>query len=481
MTLSRRRILKHAALLPGAAALSPLLFPFVKNASAEQAGQAPPMRFVFVVKSSGLTPAELVPQQMEASRVIKGEANSSGPNYRQALSLKPASELINQPLKDLTLHESMSALEPLKNRMAIVQGLSGKMCRGGHSSWFGAMGCYRSGGEHDWGNIIAPTFDGVLAKRLPGIFPHIGLSIGGKVMGGPSVHDGVVYPGISAIARNRQLPYQATPLAAYKELFSVAATSEKDLMENRLRGTLLDFMVDEIKRLEKRLGGTEKEKLDIYLDGFESLRNRQRQLKGIEARIRQHAPVVNDKYASPVETDRIEAHYDIAAAALIAGLSNVIVIRPDTLSVQYTGLGVDKGVHGLGHGEGADPVGHRRSIRKFHLTQVARLATKLASTPEGAGNMLDNTVIVYFSDAGEKHHAATTQWPYVVVGNLGGRLKTTGRYLQYPGYQQPGHHTIANFYNTLAHATGLQQNSFGQPDMNLEKEAQQGPLAELLV
>ena len=34
---------------------------------------------------------------------------------------------------------------------------------------------------------------------------HVGLSVGGKVMGGPSVHDGVVYPGISAIGRNRQL------------------------------------------------------------------------------------------------------------------------------------------------------------------------------------------------------------------------------------------------------------------------------------
>ena len=36
--------------------------------------------------------------------------------------------------------------------LAIVQGLSGKMCKGGHSSWFGAMGCYRAGGEHDEGS-----------------------------------------------------------------------------------------------------------------------------------------------------------------------------------------------------------------------------------------------------------------------------------------------------------------------------------------
>ncbi len=477
MKLSRRQVLRHAALLP--ATVSPLLLPWVQRVQAAR-GEASPLRFVFVVKSSGLTPAELVPQQMFDQRVSVGEATNSGPNYRQAMKLKPTDKLIEQPLADLTLHESLAALEPLKDKVAIVQGLSGKMCRGGHSSWFGAMGCYRTGGEHDWGNIIAPTFDGLMARHIPGIFPHVGLSTGGKVMGGPSVHDGVVYPGISAIARNRQLPYQATPLAAYKELFSVAATREEDLMENRLNGTLLDFMVEDIRRLESRMGGAEQEKLDVYLDGFESLRERARQLRGVEAQVRQHAPTVSDKYTSNVETDRIEAHFDIATAALIAGLTNVITIRPDTLSVQYDGLGVDKNVHGLGHGEGEDPNGHRRNIRKFHVEQIARLAARLQATPEQDGTMLDNTLIVYFSDAGEKHHASSSQWPFVLVGGMGGRLKTAGRYLQYPDYQQPGHHTIANLYITLAAAAGLSMETFGQLDMNLDQQAQHGPLAELL-
>lgn len=435
---------------------------------------------MFVVKSSGLTPAELVPQELQEERVLVGDDNNPGPNYRQALALQPTDQLINRSLVDMRLHESLAALEPVKNKIAIVQGLSGKMCKGGHSSWFGAMGCYRAGGEHDWGDIIGPTFDGLMASHLPAIFPHIGLSIGGKVMGGPSVHEGVVYPGISAIARNRQLPYQATPLAAYKELFSVAASSDEDLMDNRLNGTLLDFMVDDIKGLQQRIAGVDREKLDIYLDGFEGLRKRQRALKGVEAEVRKHAPQVGDKYTSETETDRIEAHFDIAVASLIAGLTNVVTIRPDTLSVLYTGLGADKGVHGLGHGEGADPIGHRRNIRKFHIEQIARLATRLQATPEGDGNMLDNTLIVYFSDAGEKHHASSTQWPYVLVGGLGDRLQANGRYLQYPGYQQPGHHTIANLYMTCAQAAGMKLDTFGQLDMNLDEDSQHGPLTALL-
>jgi hypothetical protein len=473
MKFSRRSFLRHAA-------VAPLLTPFLRRARAEAEGLAPPLRFVFVIKSSGLTPAELLPVEMEAELVLRGEATAAGPNYRQALSLKPADELIDRSLAGQTLHESMAALEPFKAKMAIVQGLSGKMCRGGHSSWFGAMGCYRAGGEHDSGNIIGPTIDGLLANQLPGIFPHVGLATRGRLMGGESIEDGIVYPGLSAYARNRQIPYQATPLDAYRELFSVVANTEDDLIENRLNGTLLDFMVDDIKRLEGRLGSVEKEKFAVYLDGFESLRERRRRLKGVELEVREHAPVVSDKYTSEVETDRIEAHFDLAGAVLVAGLTNVVAIRPDGLGTLYGGLGVDKGVHGLGHGEGEDPIGHRRNIRRFHIEQIARLAAKLEAAPEGDGTMLDNTVIVYFSDAGEKHHASSAEWPFVVVGGSGSRLKTGGRYLQYPAYENSGHHTIANFHMTLAEAAGMPMETFGQMDLNLGEEAQQGSLGELL-
>ena len=64
---NRRTLLKTAA----AAGVSPLLLPFLQRVQAEAAGaeRALPKRFLFVVKCSGLTPAELVPQiaQKEAN------------------------------------------------------------------------------------------------------------------------------------------------------------------------------------------------------------------------------------------------------------------------------------------------------------------------------------------------------------------------------------------------------------------------------
>ena len=96
--------------------------------------------------------------------------------------------------------------------------------------------------------------------------------------------------------------------------------------------------------------------------------------------------------------------------------------------------------------------------------------------------MLDNTVIVYVSDNSDKHHSTATEWPMVVLGNMGGRLKSNGRYLAYPGYGKSGHHhTIGNWLTTLCHVAGAPVDHFGQPDFAIGKEKDQlGPLPELL-
>jgi hypothetical protein len=71
-------------------------------------------------------------------------------------------------------------------------------------------------------------------------------------------------------------------------------------------------------------------------------------------------------------------------------------------------------------------------------------------------------------------------WPMILVGNLGGRLKTAGRFLQYPGYTKAGHRTMSNFYLSLLHAVGDKREKFGEPDRELKDIDTAGPLAEIL-
>ena len=145
-------------------------------------------------------------------------------------------------------------------------------------------------------------------------------------------------------------------------------------------------------------------------------------------------------------------------------------------------LGITVDEHGIGHTHPNDPSRDKNAvpIRKFHAARVADLAKRLAAIPEGNGTMLDNTLIVWMSDSAEEHHGQGTQWPMVLVGNLGGRLKTAGRYLQFPKYGGKGHRTMSNFYLSLLRAVGDKRDKFGDPDNDLKDIDTAGPLTEIL-
>ena len=54
---------------------------------------------VFVVKSSGLTPAAVVPTEKRAELVRAGEAIKAGDNYTTGMQMKPCTKQIDFALK----------------------------------------------------------------------------------------------------------------------------------------------------------------------------------------------------------------------------------------------------------------------------------------------------------------------------------------------------------------------------------------------
>lgn len=413
-----------------------------------------------MVQGNGLNANNLQPLE------LKHKANQMG-GYSV-----PAVE--NHALASLTLPKALEPLNPFKGKLAIVQGLSNRIAVGSHSCNFGALGVHSS-------KAIAQgeTIDLALSRALPGVFPHIGLGLTDKP------DEGVIY-NISASGPNKPAPIQSRPDLAYHGLFgSIAAGTGQNAF--KAQTNLLDFLKDDVKRVEKEFTGAERERLQVHLSSLEALRNRQSRLNEIESTLRAKGPVVSNKYTSKVETDRLDAQFDLAAAALICGLSNVVTIASGAgdpyFGLAFTGLGISIGMHGIGHG-GSDN-GRKWDelilmVRRFHVELIARLAQKLQDVPEGDGTMLDNTCIVFLSDFGESHHPNCKNWPLLLLGNLGGRLKTDGRALYYPAYGTNGHRTLAQLYCTLLHAAGAPRDRFGVADPMLKDLDTKGPLAELL-
>lgn len=449
---TRRSLLKGLALGAGSLALQPFINHF-NRLDADDADQKLPRRFVFVVKASGLQ-ADFI--------------NPEGLNHG-------GDSIVDASLEGRQLAVSMSSLTPFREKLTILQGLSGKMCNFGHSSFYGALGAYKATRQ---GQPSSATVDGHLSNLLPSVFNHVGLKMGDG-------SQGTAYPAISAAGKNRQIPFQCNPELAYQNLFGSIAAGGDIKRKYQRTGNVLDAMADDIRKLKQQLPGQGKEKLDHYLSGFESLRDRRLKLVSMQEVLKEHAPEVTDKYTSKYATHQLEAHFDMASAALISGITNVVTIHTDDLNSSYQGLGITPKVHSVGHGASSGTMSSqdcRDIIRTFHCDLIAQMATKLDAIPEVDGTMLDNTIIVYVSDNSDKHHSSATEWPMVVLGNMGGRLKSSGRYLAFPRYGSAGHkQTIGNWLTTLCHVAGFPQDYFGQPDFALGKaSAQQGPLNELL-
>jgi hypothetical protein len=236
--------------------------------------------------------------------------------------------------------------------------------------------------------------------------------------------------------------------------------------------------------------------MEHYLNGFETLQQRQAKLKTMGDQLAAAAPELKGHFTSEIEIERLKAHFELAGSSLIAGLTNVCTIRCEHLGLRLSGLGLgNKTVHHIGHmiengndgntgdgfeGEAASwgEFKTRQVVMDFHMQQIAKLWETLKAVPEGDGTVADNTAIIYFSDHGDRHHSPFYLWPMTVLGDAGGSFKT-GRYLSYPGHKQRGNQTMGNFYLSLLHAAGDKRKRFGQPDLESPDYIDQNtPLAE---
>ena len=462
--IDRRTFLRGTTLGLGGVYLAP----FIQSLNgADESDRPSHARVLFFVQGNGVYPAEIQPETIDRPKTPSKLEDRSLTGHKMRFSLEP--------------------LGPWVDKLTMIHGLSGRIARGSHNSGFAALGCWPCG-KKDYGE----TVDAALARIIGGIYQHVGLGVSNR----PS---SITYNMTSA-GRGKALPTLLNPVLAHKQFFAAGATGEarKDFDVDT---NLLDFLADDVQRMRSRLDGSEREKLDRYLHAFESMSGRQIRLAKMNDRIAQATPVVDRKRGQIVQTktaptgvfDRLEAQFDIAAGVLIAGLSNVVTVSagagPDRIGLDCMASEVGKGSgyigsHGIGHGRSAAGMKSDEChalIRRKCIEKLAKFVKTLESIPEGDGTMMDNTLVVYLSDSAEGHHPLCEEWPLVLIGDLGGRLKLGNRYLRYPWYGKPGHRTIASFYTSLLHAVGDRRESFGIPDLRIADLDQGGPLTEIMV
>ena len=463
---TRRDFLKQSLL--GAGSLA-----FANSSALAKQPAKPPMRFIFMHRGNGLWPRVMVPPGLDEKTLEK--------------------EKRKEPFQlDLDSHDLPGWMDPLsahKENLAILQGLSGKMCTTGHHSWCSSLGVFKANERPS--SIRWATVDFELAKLFPSPAEHIELACfpleGGNARG--TLDD--VATGFSA--RGPQQPNYAfgSPRVAMEELFKSVSTEQSAKTQYQLDRKVLEFVAKNEGTLAGSLGGFEKAKVGNYADSVEAIRERNRKIDEMSDVIRRHVPNLDPKYLDPGMTtlDRQVGHTEVLLGALISGLTNVVAFTVDELGHRYTGLpgieGEKVNMHDVGHNKvigGLKAETIRELARTHHMSLVDRIVTRLKSVPEAGGTMFDNTMIFYFPDGGETHHSHGTEYPFVVLAGDNTRVDLRRQYVRLPNYGQAGHSTLGNFYTTLLNAYGNPIEHYGALDTGLTKfgHGQTGPIKQFL-
>ena len=253
------------------------------------------------------------------------------------------------------------------------------------------------------------------------------------------------------------LPAEAHPRIVFERLFGEGGTEAERQAALRQRASLLDSVMNEVARLKKDLGPSDKAKVDDYLD---SIREVERRIQLAEASVRDNpSPDIDRPLGVPDQYgDHARLMFDLQVLAMRGDITRVSTFQlaRETSNRVYTEIGVNDPHHPLSHhGNDPDKVARMAKINAYHVSLFAEYLQKLQSIPEGDGTLLDNSLILYGSGMGNPNKHDHSNLPTIVAGGAAGSMKG-GRHIRYND-QTP----LANLHLTMLNKVGVKIDSFG--------------------
>ncbi|MFN3325112.1 MAG: DUF1552 domain-containing protein [Bryobacteraceae bacterium] len=371
----------------------------------------------------------------------------------------------------MTLSKTLEPLEPLKHKINVIHGLFQKRATGQgiHPAQTGAL---LSGAAIQKGAIIRAgiTVDQVLANRVgqDTAQPSIVLACEQPMTGYHETNFSMAYSShISWQTPDSPVPNEVYPSLAWDNLF-----------ENRgsLRNaSILDRVKEDAAALGMKISSDDKAKLDEYLTSVREVEKRVEGMRKAKATAdetakHQNKPVYTmDRPANGLPEDLREharLMCDIIAIAFQTDKTRVatLLLARDLSAMYYPFLGVREGHHAASHYNTSE--GYER-ISRFHLSQLAYLAAKLDSMPEGDGTVLDNSCLMWLSNMwnGKKHD--NSKLPLVLAGGLGGTLQT-GRTLDYTTAGDDNR-KLCSLFLSIMDRMDVRLDQFGDAETRLER------------
>jgi hypothetical protein len=245
--------------------------------------------------------------------------------------------------------------------------------------------------------------------------------------GGCSYNYSCVYTDtISWASPTDPLPMIRDPRAVFDQLFGVGATPEARQARRRDDQSILDWVAESVGDLRRKLGPADRARLADYLEDVREIERRIQKVEGGnrtgEPRELPDAPVgVPDSFE-----EHVRLMFDLQAVAFAADTTRIFSFKlsRDVSNRVFGPSGSTAAFHtGSHHLDREERIADFQKINTYHVGLVPYLLDRLKAIPDGDGNVLDNSLIIYGSAMGNSNLHNHKRCPLFFAGHAGGVLK----------------------------------------------------------
>jgi hypothetical protein len=369
----------------------------------------------------------------------------------------------------MELSKSLEPLAPLRAKINVVHGLFNKHATG-VGIHPGQTGNILSGAALQKGAELkgAISVDQMLARHLGDatVQPSLVLGCEQPITGYHETNFSMAYSShISWQSATSPVPMEVYPSLAFDSLF--------DNRGNQRNKSILDRVREEAAGLSRRVGRSDRAKLDEYLTSVREVERRVTPMRAAHGAASDHArdagrpalAMPRPENGLPEDIrDHMRLMCDIVALAFQTDKTRIatLLLNRDISGLFYPFLDVRSAHHSASHDDQSDAY---ERVARYYVSQLAYLAGRLDALPEGQGTVLDNSCLLFTSSmwSGSKHDS--TKVPLVLAGGLGGTLET-GRVLDY-AQRGDDNRKLCSLYLSIMDRMGVPLDRFGDADARL--------------
>ncbi len=391
----------------------------------------------FTQKLFGATTSEKTPRRMLA--------------ICNNLGVLPDRFFPNQGGRDYTLSPYLSEIASHRSDFTVLSGVSHPGVDGSHSSDISFLTAAPHPGGGGFRNTI--SLDQFIAREIGHLtrFPSLTLGVNAK-------------PGKRSLSWTDAgvlIPCENKASNVYKQLFLQGSPDE---VENQIRKlnlgeSIMDTIADQSKSLNRRLGPSDRDRMDQYTTAVREVENRMALAREWE-RLPKPAPpqeMPEDPTSDQQYMEKTRLMYQMARLAFETDSTRSITLLLDSNNsptIDVPGAEISDRYHSLSHhGRNEKKLAQLDAIDRSHMKLIGELLDDLKASPDPDRSLLESSLVLYGSNFGDASKHTTDNMPILVAG---GSL----RHGQHLAFDRDNNYPLPNLFVSMLQAMEIETDQF---------------------